>query len=304
MSIFIMTVGLPASGKDTLYHDVYEDNFTMVSSDDIREELYGDVNDQTHNVEVFDTMYKRTVALLSGGKNVYYNATNLSQKRRIHLLNSLKARVDFHSICIVFTLPFNECLIRNSMRKRVVPSHAMGRMVRNFNPPSYCEGWDNILFYRDGEATDINRIRLAAEQVPHDNPHHTLTIGQHMSRATTLYISDCLDKGEKIDRIISDTLNYHDIGKPFCKTFTNMKGEPTEIAHYYFHENVGAYIFLSSITLSHLDNDDGSLLVANLIAHHMDKFKGDKYMAKIQKLYGTSFTKALETINHYDTAAH
>ena len=34
----------------------------------------------------------------------------------------------------------------------------------------------------------------------------------------------------------------HDIGKLATKTFINYKGEKSDVAHYYGHEHVGAYI--------------------------------------------------------------
>ncbi len=49
------------------------------------------------------------------------------------------------------------------------------------------------------------------------------------------------------DRISSlkEAAYIHDLGKLFTKVFKNMKGEPTEFAHFYCHENYGAYIYLA-----------------------------------------------------------
>ena len=55
-----MMVGLPGSGKSTAteyFAKVY--NANIHSSDDIREEIFGDVNDQEHNKEVFEILHKR-----------------------------------------------------------------------------------------------------------------------------------------------------------------------------------------------------------------------------------------------------
>ena len=57
---FIMVVGLPGSGKSTFIEDfIDEDNAHIHSSDSIRKELLGDVNDQTSNSLVFETLHNR-----------------------------------------------------------------------------------------------------------------------------------------------------------------------------------------------------------------------------------------------------
>lgn len=308
MAVFLMAVGLPASGKDTFYDkELKGNNWIHISSDKIREEVYGDINDQSHNGKVFDIMYKRTVEALNKNQNVYYNATNLTQKHRIHLLNCLnKAAVKhmclFH--CIIFPVPYKECLLRNSMRKRVVPESAMERMYKSFQPPHWCEGWDKIYSYGDYDIFNIwNVLFDKAMYMSHDNPHHRLTIGEHMRRAKLLYD---MDNSSSIDRVVASAIYLHDIGKPFCKVFHDTKGNPTEIAHYYNHQNVGAYdvlaAFCSNNTYEPIKED--ILETSNLIAHHMDFFMDRKYLNKIRNLYGDKFYNRLSIIHKYDTLAH
>ena len=49
-------IGLPGSGKDYFINFNKKENDVVVSSDKLREELFGDVNDQTHNNEIFNEM--------------------------------------------------------------------------------------------------------------------------------------------------------------------------------------------------------------------------------------------------------
>ena len=79
---FIMLVGIPAVGKDTWANEYVKKNPNTVihSSDDIREELYGDAANQSSPAQVFDLMRSRTLADLRAGKNVIYNATNIKYK--------------------------------------------------------------------------------------------------------------------------------------------------------------------------------------------------------------------------------
>ena len=74
---FIMCVGIPGTGKSTwLENNKEELNFIIHSSDAIREEL-GDVNDQSKNELVFNTLHKRIKEDLLNGKNVR------SEERRV-----------------------------------------------------------------------------------------------------------------------------------------------------------------------------------------------------------------------------
>ena len=92
MSKLIMLIGLPSSGKSTWsskYMECYK-NTELVSSDAIREEVFGDVNDQSHNGEVFNIVHKRVVAAIKNGKDAILDSTSLSRKRRINLLKNIR----------------------------------------------------------------------------------------------------------------------------------------------------------------------------------------------------------------------
>jgi predicted kinase len=105
--IFVMVVGLPGSGKSTYIEKFYSD-YCVHSSDAIREELSGDVNNQDINKQVFDTLHKRVKADLAAGKNVVYDATNISWKRRkafVQELNSISC--------------YKECILKSSLIKLV-----------------------------------------------------------------------------------------------------------------------------------------------------------------------------------------
>ena len=66
---------------------------------------------------------------------------------------------------------------------------------------------------------------------------------------------------------------YHDIGKPYTKTFYDKKGKFGENAHYYNHENVSAYLYMVSRAeesgYENRENIYNDLFIAWLINNHM-----------------------------------
>lgn len=295
---FYMAVGLPGSGKSYLFESVIKKlspDCVYVSSDAIREEVFGDVNDQEHNEQVFELMKRRTLDSLKAGVSVYYDATNVSAKRRIGFLKGLSHIKDIARVCVLNTPPVEVVKFRNAHRERKVPEYVIDRMLKSFNVPDYSEGWDVILRYgSDEDHNAIEEITCSSAKLSHDNPHHSATVGVHMFNA-----ANYAEKELKASWEVIEAACYHDIGKPICKVFQDAKGEPSDVAHYYNHENVGAYLYLS-----HAKNDGVSLYIANLIAHHMDFFKGEKYIEKIHNRFGEGFFRDLQLLHEADVNAH
>ena len=300
MARFYMAVGIAGAGKSTVYKNHY--SFAeYVSSDAIREEVYGDVNDQSHNEEVFNLMSKRTREFLKNGADVFYDATNISSKRRMGFLRELSKIPNVQKICVLVVPPFEVVKQQNANRERKVPEYVLERMYRNFEMPHQSEGWDEILiFNNNGDLPYLLNLFKSAKDIPHDNPHHSASLGEHMNLAAE-YVNDVLASQLDSKQFYRLRLaaGMHDIGKPYCKVFHNVKGEPTDIAHYYNHENVGSYIYIS-----HSRGDKIDIFIANLIAHHMDYFKGEAYLEKIRNRFGEKFMWYLDKLHEADLAAH
>lgn len=293
-AILYMTVGLPGCGKSTLY----EQEFPLceyISSDAIRAEVFGDVNDQTHNSEVFQLMFKRTVEALKSGKEVYYDATSLSRKRRMAFLRSIAHVKDVRKVALVFNTPYEVCLKRNAKRDRHVPEDVIFDMLKRFDLPDVAEGFDEVAYVGEPDTSEklYEKFVQPAFQLSHDNPHHDYSVGRHMceayQKAYTLTTDDS----------VLEAAAYHDIGKAMTKVFHDARGNKTEIAHFYNHENVGSYLYIS-----HVDMQDVQHMTALLIAHHMDHYKGEVYLKKMAELYGEEFMEKLEQVHKCDEAAH
>lgn len=153
----IMLVGLPASGKST-----FSKNFSteqVFSSDQIREDLFGDANCQDNPVLVFNTLYQRMRNYIcSTVKNtttdnrtitVVFDATNLKRNNRKRFIKEIKEVANQCNLipncsCFVFNTPVEICLIRNRQRDRIVPDDVIVNMNKNFQFPTKDEGFSEI----------------------------------------------------------------------------------------------------------------------------------------------------------------
>lgn len=274
----IYLVGLPGSGKSFLANQIKRDYegkgypCVILSSDALRGELYGDENCQDNPAFIFEEMWKRTVQALKEGITVIYDATNMNRKKRMSFLNSLPSNVPCNKVCIVVWARIDTCIQRDAQRDRTVGEKVIMKMVKQFQTPWYDEGWDEIQIRRDpSEKYSFSEFELS---IPNDNPHHEGTIFDHIKKVgeETLKVS-CEGRCSGEESIALTWMSlYHDIGKPLTKTFVNSRGETTEIAHYYDHQNVSAYITLGVGHEMLCDDDKRILKMSYLVNLHMEPF--------------------------------
>lgn len=299
--MFIMTIGIPAAGKSEYYKKNYQsdENMIYLSSDRLREEILGDVNDQSKNSLIFGEMQKRTIQALKAGKSVYYDATNLSRKKRINFLKQLPS--DCPKIAIVFAIPFEICIKRNNTRDRHVPLEVMERMYRRFQPPYYVEGFSKIIVVPHSNPEEVESLQKLLSlncKCPHDNPHHILSCGDHCIAASNYIENNFTSSSEDVQRILYTAALWHDIGKFKCKSFDN-KG----VAHYFNHEKISAYDYLCQESIYEADTKE-LIIIANLIENHMIFYLDDNGKSKIRKLYGEDFWVLLSMLHIADVATH
>ena len=294
--IFIMLVGLPASGKSTYAEKISIKKNIHLSSDNIRLE-YGFEAGQG-NDKVFEEMKKRTIINLNEGKNVIYDATNLVRKNRKYILESIK-KIDCKKVCIIFAEPYRVCLERNNKREgfSFVPTEIMKRMLLSFQIPMINEGFDKIEIIQTEKGKDIEEYLEDSKIFLQDNSHHNLSLFDHMVTAAK-YINMNYT-GDKKD-ILETAALFHDIGKLVTKNFLDSKGNPSKEAHYYGHENAGAYMFLSANS-SYFSKSE-RLIIATLINWHMRPYVQMKESKRLleYKLLGTELYEMLTILNKAD----
>lgn len=136
-------VGIPGSGKSTWVKESYDGNGEVLSSDAIREELYGDEAIQGNPSEVFDELYYRMEECLKRDLDVVIDATSIGKRERYTTIKMAK-QYNAELEAIVFKTPIAVCIRRNDERVRTVPDYAMDHMIRKFEDPTIAEGFDAI----------------------------------------------------------------------------------------------------------------------------------------------------------------
>ena len=302
--MFIMLVGCPASGKSTWAKNFkswerYKDEVVIISSDAIREELWGDERIQRDPEKVFKLAHERIINELKVGTGcVIFDATNIKRKNRVVLMQKIK-KFNCTKRCVVFAEPYDVLCERNHLRSRSVPKEVIWRMFTQFETPLFTEGFNEIEVV-NSNAADMDAWINSMRDFDQENPHHKLDLFEHCyAAAKYIYGNDKL----AVDKsIVAKAAMLHDIGKLSTKTFTNMKGETTDVAHYYGHENVGAYLALMYKT-----NwcPEVRLTISQLICYHMIPYfiKTERAQHKWEEILGDLYP--LVTLLHEaDEYAH
>lgn len=296
-------VGLPGSGKSTYAKKLKEiygsDKTLIIESDSYREMFYGSPEIQGDNNKLFEMIHKDILSNLAGGWNVIFDATNISRKNRIALVQKLGT--DVVKECIIIATSYGRCIENNQKRERVVPKVVIDRMWKSFQIPTYTEGWDliDIEYNYDKESYDVEEYLSFADNYDQKNYHHTMTLGEH-SRKVAEYVSE-----SNVDEWVRLAALLHDCGKPMTQVFTNMKGESSDVAHYYGHPESGAYE-----AMFYLDNKiirmKELLDAITIINYHMRLYmaKTDKAKEKLKSIVGEDLYYFLEVLHEADKRAH
>lgn len=316
MTKFTMLIGIPASGKSSYVNNLPKGSGRIISSDDIRQAVLGDRKDQAHQGMVFDIMNRSTKTLLEEGHNVFYDATNISAKRRMALLKTLPKGI--HKTALYFTIPVEDAIERDKKREHSVGEEVIMRMYKSLDVPMVFEGFDNIEYikstrysggarkvgYKDlnsafnsffyyktfvEEFLKTSRMTEISIDFAQDNPHHTYSVSKHMYHAMEKL------RDSNNDRLIMAAA-LHDCGKPQCKSF-----KEDGYACFYGHDKVSAQMAVYFM----LENDykiEDIAYVSTLINLHM-RMHQEEGKEKLLKLVGKDIYKDLKLLHEADSSA-
>lgn len=295
----IFTVGLPGSGKSTFVKQLaISENAVILSSDAIRQELFGDATKQKSRV-VFRTLYERLNNLVAKGFSVIVDATNIERDRRVFALRKLPSNIKKE--CYYFDTSYSICVARNQQRKRHVPLLVMEKMRKHLEFPTVGEGFDVVHIVHDSSPYEISQQQFIAliqsqptyeelfqtlrsiplfkeiYQFDQENPFHQFLLCQH-TYFVFAYINEYYMESDKLALQIAAL--FHDVGKPFCKKY-----KPLQQRYGYFgHENVSAQLvchFLLELGFE----ENFVLKVVYLVQFHMlIQYGGDRGGSEIYHL--------------------
>lgn len=297
MTALHVCMGISGSGKSEYAKELAKRyRAIVISSDAIRQELFGDAGKQKRAALVFQTAYERIDQALAEGRHVVFDATNLDREKRVKMLKRYEREVK-HGYLL--DTPYSLCLSRNQERRREVSDRILQKMMKNFQFPLLGEGWDELHLIHTDQPYALHKqelMELLQQEADYetlygvlqkldcfkemigfnqDNPHHRHTLCRHTYQVLE-YVNAFYEEEDK--QIMQLTALFHDVGKPFCKTFKPLRGYHS----YYGHEHVSALIAVH--VMKQLGFTDEELFkVASLIEMHMQINHGDA--AEVSEIY-------------------
>lgn len=316
MSTIHMLVGIPGSGKSFYAKNLCKrERAVAVSTDSIRERLFGSESRQKNSYLVFDEAFAEIDRLLGEGRSVVFDATNVSRDRRVKFLKKFKdVPVEGH----VCDTPYATAWQRAGTRKRRIDEAVLTKFAKNFEFPVMAEGFQALHIVHSSEDVKLDRIqleKLLAERPDHDelfaylsasphfsvmlgydqeNPYHSKTLSEH-TYAVLAYINAQYE-GDDLLAMRYAAL-FHDAGKPFCKVWKETRGYYS----YFGHEHVSAAI--ACHVLKELGYDEAFVLkVVHMVSFHMEILHGgDAGASNIYHLLGGDLLARLYFFAEADT---
>lgn len=140
--------GVSGSGKSTwaAAYKAADPDTVIVSTDEIREELFGDCRVQKDGDKVFQIAYERAGNYLKAHRDVIFDAMSLKPKDRLTLLMLFDSIAKM--ICVVTGNDCARALENQRKRDRQVPDEVVRAQCKRFVMPTKEEGWDEIIYVR------------------------------------------------------------------------------------------------------------------------------------------------------------
>ena len=147
MSIAIIAIGIPASGKTTLLRPFAERHgLVVISRDEIRKELFGDPLARNDQMRVWTEADKRAQDTLSAGRSVILDSTFAERAKRASVIASARAAGAQRVIGIIFSISPEVAKERNRLRdvqvREDVIDHVHEKLLNE--PPILDEGFDAL----------------------------------------------------------------------------------------------------------------------------------------------------------------
>lgn len=281
MTVIKVLIGVAGVGKSTYIKQNKTEKSLVLSSDDLRIELFGSLeagNKPDSTPIVFQTLHERMKEALLSKKydTIFYDATNLSRKLRKGFYQQFKKFAEIEAV--VLAKPLSTIIEQNSQRVGFakVPNSVIRRMYESLQVPRISVDCDKIQVV--GEYKDFEDEIAIIKGMKHDSPYHAEDVDTHIQMTIDGAKSQAESTHYTKDEIVT-LAELHDLGKGITKKPSQSKG----VAHDYFvevhgshsmfanHQYVGAMYALVKFKD---DLNESNLKIIEAIYQHMKAHEG------------------------------
>lgn len=145
-------IGVPGSGKSTVANYLAKQTKGLIiSTDQIREELYGDAIIQGNWSEIEAEVLRQMTIAIAIDQPIIYDATNAYKQWRLELLEKIaliSPEIHRHWVAWLLETPLETCKQNNQNRQRQVPESVIEQMAKAIanSPPTLSEGFIKIYY--------------------------------------------------------------------------------------------------------------------------------------------------------------
>jgi metal dependent phosphohydrolase len=239
MTVIKVLIGVAGVGKSTYIKQNKTEKSLVLSSDDLRIELFGSLeagNKPDSTPIVFQTLHERMKEALLSKKydTIFYDATNLSRKLRKGFYQQFKKFAEIEAV--VLAKPLSTIIEQNSQRVGFakVPNSVIRRMYESLQVPRISVDCDKIQVV--GEYKDFEDEIAIIKGMKHDSPYHAEDVDTHIQMTIDGAKSQAESTHYTKDEIVT-LAELHDLGKGITKKPSQSKG----VAHDYFVEVHGSH---------------------------------------------------------------
>lgn len=148
-SLTLFLICAPSGSGKSTYAEILllscVQDIRIICPDKMREELTGDMSDQSCNGFIFSELVPTRIGeARMEGEHIILDATNTTRKGRkaiVRYAKELGYRVEAH----VLRVPIEVCQARNAARSRVIPSEVIERQFAQWQEPTLDEGIDEVV---------------------------------------------------------------------------------------------------------------------------------------------------------------